>query len=118
MARTETTVDDYISRCAAPVQPLLKELRALIHETLPGATEGMRYGVPSFRNAQGVPGIYLYGSKSHVNFGFLNSNALVDPQGALKGSGQPSKHIKIRPAASYDKAILADFMAQCEKLTS
>ena len=73
----------------------------------------MRYGAPYFLNAHGVPVIYLFGSKRHVNFGFLRSSDLSDPQGVLKGSGTPSKHIKILPGGPYDKAILTGFIDQC-----
>ena len=74
----------------------------------------MRYGAPYFLNAHGVPVIYLFGSKKHVNFGFLRSSDLADPKGVLKGSGTPSKHIKVLPGEPYDKALLTEFMRQCE----
>ncbi|MDJ0629185.1 MAG: DUF1801 domain-containing protein [Rhodobacter sp.] len=110
-------IDDYIRKRAEAVIPLLEDLRAFIHHTLPGATEGMQYGAPVFFNAHGVPVIYLFGSKNHVNFGFLRSSELSDPRRLLKGSGKPSKHIKVYPGKPVDKAILAGFIEQCESLT-
>lgn len=76
MSRKHGTVDEYVRGCAEAVVPLLHELRAYIHGTQPGATVGMRYGVPVFMNAKGVPVIYLFGSKRYVNFGFLRSGEL------------------------------------------
>ncbi len=84
MAHKYDTVDDYISTCSAEVAPLMEQLRSFIHATLPGATEEMQYGAPIFLNEHGVPVIYLFGSKTHANFGFLKSTELSDPDGMLK----------------------------------
>lgn len=113
-----TDVDDYIRGCTEAVIPLLQELRAFIHRTLPGVTEGMQYGAPVFMNAHGAPVIYLFGSKHHVNFGFLKSSEINDPKGALKGSGKPSKHIKIFSDKPFDKALLSEYLRQCESVKS
>lgn len=96
---------------------MLEELRALIHTELPGATEGMQYGVPVFLNSVGVPVIYLFGSSDHVNFGFLKYAELSDPDGLLEGSGKPSKHIKIFPGKSIDKTGLLKLIKQCKNIT-
>ena len=116
MARKHETIDDYISGCSLEVVPLLEELRIYVHATLPGATEDMQYGAPVFLNAHGVPVIYLFGSKKHANFGFLKSTDLVDPKGILKGSGKPSKHIRVLPGKPIDKVLLSEFVRQCENI--
>jgi len=109
-------IDQYIDTCTEAVIPLLRELRTFIVEALPGASEGMRYGAPVFFNAHGVPVIYLFGSKGHVNFGFLKSAELSDPDNILRGSGKPSKHLKIFPGKPIDRALLRTFVRQCKKL--
>ncbi len=116
MARTIETVDDYIATRSADVCPLLEDLRGFIHATMSGTSEEMRYGAPCFLNAHGVPVIYLFGAKHHVNFGFLRSGDLADPDGVLVGSGAPSKHIKLFPGTPYDKTRLAGFIHQCAEL--
>ena len=116
MARRNETMDDYIGSRSADVGPLLEDLRAFVHATLPGATEDMQYGVPVFLNAHGVPVIYLFGSKKHVNFGFLRSQELTDSNGILSGSGKPSKHVRVIPGQPVDKATLAEFVRQCERI--
>ena len=116
MARKHETVDDYIQGCAKNVVPLLEELRGFIYTAMPGATEGMQYGVPVFINANGVPVIYLFGSKRHVNFGFLRSSELIDPSSVLKGSGKPSKHVKVFPDKPYDKFLLSELVNQCAEI--
>ena len=118
MARKYANIDAYISTRSPDVVPLLEELRAFVHVTLPGATEGMQYGAPVFLNSHGVPVIYLFGSKKHVNFGFLKSADLSDPDGVLEGSGTPSKHIRVIPGQPIDKEALAEFVRQCESINS
>ena len=113
MASKHDTIDDYISGCSPKVVPLLEELRNYVHATLPGATEGMQYGVPVFLNMHGVPVIYLFGSKKHANLGFLKSTELSDPDGILKGSEKPSKHIRVLPGKPIDKGLLNKFVRQC-----
>ncbi len=118
MAGKHKTIDAYIADCSDTVKPLLTELRAFIHETLPDATEDMRYGAPYFLNAHGVPVIYLFGSRAHVNFGFLQSSEMSDPRHVLRGSGTPSKHVRVFPEKPYDKALLTGFIQQCESMQS
>ena len=116
MARKNQTVDDYIGARSAEVRLLLEELRGFVQATLPGATEDMQYGVPVFLNAHDVPVVYLFGSKKHVNFGFLRSAELNDPNGILRGSGKPSKHIRVIPGQPIDKETLTEFVRQCESI--
>ena len=118
MGKKYKSVDDYLSTRSAEGRPLLEELRSFIHANLPGASEDLDYGVPVFLNAHGVPVLYLFGSKAHVNFGFLRSAELSDPDGVLKGSGKPSKHVRIAPGAPIDKDRLLGFIAQCSKIKS
>ena len=118
MARKNETVDDYIGSRSVEVAPLLEKLRRFVHATLPGATEDMQYGAPVFLNAHGVPVVYLFGSKKHVNFGFLRSSELTDPNGTLRGSGKPSKHIRVIPGRPIDEETLAEFVRQCESIGS
>ena len=110
------TIDDYINGCSPAVAPLLEELRDFVHATIPQATEDMQYGAPVFLNAHGIPVIYLFGSKKHVNFGFLKSMELSDPDGRLKGSGKPSKHIRVLPGKPVNTAKLMKFVRQCGSL--
>lgn len=109
-------IDDYIRGCTKMVVPLFEELRAFIHATLPSVTENMQYGVPVFKNAHGVPVIYLFGSKHHVNFGFLRCSELKDPHAVLIGSGKPSKHIKVYPDRPFDRTLLSGLINQCKSM--
>ncbi len=110
------TIDAYIDDCPETVTPLIKDLRAFIAKTLPGSSEGMKYGAPCFYNAKGAAVIYLFGARDHVNFGFLKSAELSDPNRVLKGSGDPSKHVKVYPDQPIDWDMLEGFTQQCEAM--
>ena len=117
MTERHKDVDAYIAKCSEAAAPLLKAARELIHKTLPGASEGMQYGAPVFFNGNGAAVIYLFGSKKHANFGFLKSAEMDDPDGLLRGSGKPSKHIRLHPDEPLDEETLVGFMRQCESMT-
>lgn len=43
-----TTIDEYIARQPAEVQPVLEEIRAVIRAAAPGASEKISYQMPTF----------------------------------------------------------------------
>jgi uncharacterized protein YdhG (YjbR/CyaY superfamily) len=43
-----TTVDEYIARQPEDVQPTLQQIRAVIREAAPAATEKISYGMPGY----------------------------------------------------------------------
>lgn len=48
--RTEyRTIDEFIGQFPADVQKILQELRSVIREAAPGATEAISYGIPTFK---------------------------------------------------------------------
>ncbi len=65
---TDPRVDAYIAKSAEFAQPILRHLRALVHEACPAAEETIKWGMPSF----GYHGILcgMAGFKAHCAFGF------------------------------------------------
>ena len=48
--KTPKTVDEYLERVPEPARTTLSKVRAVIRSVLPdGATEGMSYGIPTFK---------------------------------------------------------------------
>ena len=41
-------IDDYIAKAQPFAQPILMHLRALVHKTLPGIDEAIKWGMPHF----------------------------------------------------------------------
>ncbi len=60
-------VDDYIASQPPLLQTRLSILRALIHETIPGLTEKMAYGIPTFQ-LHGRNLVHIGASASHVGW--------------------------------------------------
>ncbi len=61
-----TTIDEYIALCPVEVQPVLREIRRVIKETAPEATERISYRMPSFYLNGNVA--YFAAFKNHIGF--------------------------------------------------
>ena len=60
-------IDAYIAKAAPFAQPILTHLRALVHETLPGLAETIKWGMPHFiHNGKNVAGLAAF--KAHCAF--------------------------------------------------
>jgi uncharacterized protein YdhG (YjbR/CyaY superfamily) len=58
------TIDAYIASFAEPVHGRLSELRVLIAENAPGATERMSYAMPTWHKGENL--IHLAGYAQHI----------------------------------------------------
>jgi uncharacterized protein YdhG (YjbR/CyaY superfamily) len=65
------TVDDYVGAFPAPVRGVLQKVRIALHKALPGAEEGISYGIPVLK-LQGRPVIYFAGWKEHYSLYPMN----------------------------------------------
>jgi len=67
--KTDARIDAYIAKAAEFARPILKHLRALVHEACPGAVETMKWSHPSFlHNGKILCGMAAF--KAHAVFGF------------------------------------------------
>jgi hypothetical protein len=57
-----------------------------------------------------VPFAYVNVFRSHVNVGFFNRAALVDPARLLKGTGKNMRHVKLKLGSEVDAAALDDLI--------
>jgi uncharacterized protein YdhG (YjbR/CyaY superfamily) len=62
---TVASVDDYIAGFPPATQEVLRDLRALIADSTPGATEGISYGMPVF-DLDGRHLLWFAGYAKHV----------------------------------------------------
>jgi uncharacterized protein YdhG (YjbR/CyaY superfamily) len=60
---TFANVDDYIAAQSADAQPRLRELRAIIRAAVPGASEVISYGLPTYKFRIGS--VYFGAAKRH-----------------------------------------------------
>ena len=115
MAKSEETIDSYISARSAPVRKILEALRKLVFATVPGVTEGLKWGAPVFFGTDGEPFAYLYGGKDHANLGFLHGVDLDDPKNVLEGKGIAGRHVKIYPDDQMPTDVLMALLMQYSK---
>ena len=50
----ETVIDEYLAQVPEPAHTTFETMRALIHKMVPNLEECISYGIPAFRNPQGV----------------------------------------------------------------
>lgn len=75
MTERSPEVDAYIAAQPAEKRETLEAVRALVHETIPGATEGIRYKMPAFLTTDVV--CTLAAQKSYFGL-YVCNPALLD----------------------------------------
>lgn len=78
MATTDKRVDAYIVKAAPFAQPILRELRAIVHEGCPEVVETIKWGFPNF-DYKGIM-CNMAAFKQHCSFGFWRSSLVVGEQ--------------------------------------
>lgn len=67
------TVDEYIEGFTGPGRELLEQLRALAHETVPQASEAIKWGYPAWVHPSGTILFMVSGHAKHASVGFTPS---------------------------------------------
>ena len=88
------TVTDYISKTNEDQIEILETIRNIIHETVEGVKEEIKWGFPVFVTTKDFA--YLRFAKKHITLGFYNIDKIQDPDNLLVGEGNTLKHIKIK----------------------
>ena len=104
------TIDAYAKALNDWRGDVVRELDALVRKAAPKATGTIKWAQPVYE--QNGPFAYVKAFSSAVNFGFWRGADLSDPDGALEGTGDRMRHVKIRSAEDVD---LARFTAWVEE---
>lgn len=62
-----TTIDEYVAALEEPAATRLRELRVLVHEAAPGATETLKWGAPAFLHPGGMILVICSAHRDHAN---------------------------------------------------
>jgi uncharacterized protein YdhG (YjbR/CyaY superfamily) len=62
-----STVNEYIARFPENIQTILEQVRTVIKQAAPAATESISWGMPSYK-LNGKQLVYFAGHKKHVGF--------------------------------------------------
>jgi hypothetical protein len=111
MAKAETrfgTFDALLDLATAPMQPVLKRLRAIILDIDPKAFEVVRLGERSATFGVGPSKMteayaYVLPHGTWVNLGFYKGADLADPKKLLEGTGAKLRHIKVGSVADAER---------------
>jgi uncharacterized protein YdeI (YjbR/CyaY-like superfamily) len=81
MPKVNKQVDAYIAKAQPFAQPILKHIRALVHETCPDCEEKIKWGFPAFDYKGPFMGMASF--KAHAVFAFWKAKLIDDPKGLL-----------------------------------
>ena len=121
MGKKDKRIDAYIAKSAEFAKPILKHIRALVHEANPNIEETMKWSFPHF-DYKGEMMCSMAAFKNHAVFGFWKSKLLKDPKNLLQNRaneggeamGHGGKIVSLKDLPS-DKAFI-DFVKQACKL--
>lgn len=95
-------VNEYINKQKSPQKEVCAYLRSLIHKTIPGIKEEIKWGVPVLADGK----FYIGSLKNHVNLGFSISGLNDKEVTLFEGNGKTMRHIKIRSIHDVDEEKL------------
>lgn len=101
-------VTEYINTASSEQVQILENLRQLIHQTIDGTTEELKWGIPVFLKKKAFT--YLRCSKNHISLGLYNIDRIDDPKGLLEGTGKTMKHLKIKKLDDIDRELIAAWL--------
>jgi hypothetical protein len=76
MGKRDRRVDAYIAKSADFAQPILRHLRAAVHDACPDADEAIKWGFPFFLR-RGALFCYMASFQRHAAFGFRRGGQVV-----------------------------------------
>jgi len=116
MPTKDPRVDAYIAKAPPFAQPVLKHLRAVVHEACPEVDETLKWSMPTFMYHGILCGMASF--KSHATFGFWKASLILDKNGdkAEEAHGQFGKLTSIKDLPS--NSVLKGYIKQAMKLNA
>ncbi|MBN2076693.1 MAG: DUF1801 domain-containing protein [Dehalococcoidales bacterium] len=81
-------------------------MRQLIHNTLSGINEEMKWGVPAFADGK----FYIVALKNHVNIGFSIEGLTDEEISLFDGGGKTTRHIQVKDISGIDSARISSLI--------
>ena len=104
-ASRPTTIDEHLASLEDPARSRLAELRALVREELPAASEAIKWGNPAFLHPRGTILLVISTHKAHANF-TVTPSAKEAFAAELEGLESGKGSVKL----PYDRPIPADLL--------
>src|SRR5437763_13090593 len=112
MTRKDPRIDAYIAKSAKFARPILKHLRALVHEGCPDVVETVKWSMPHFDYNGVLCGMAAF--KEHCAFGFWNRALKIPGQGGAMGQFGCIKSLSDLPS---DK-VLVGYVREAARLNA
>ena len=111
------TVDEFVEHRVLPqYRPVVAEVRRLMREHAPAASEVIGYGVPMYRMRRAIA--VISPTKQGITLAFSRGAAFEDRYGLLEGVGKVSKNVRMRNVADVNRTALRYYIKQAVKLES
>lgn len=85
MPRRDPRVTAYIARATPFARPILRHLRAAVHEACPEVEEGIKWGMPAFLHHGLLCGMAAF--QAHATFGFWRHREVLGPRAGQAAMG-------------------------------
>lgn len=110
-----TEIKAYLGNKNPRLIPVVRGLRTLVREAIPGVTESVNpWRVPTFE--RDGPLFFWMVATNHVTFGFLRGTSLPDPRGLLEGTGKDLRHVKLRRPIDLNQPGLRQLVLAAARL--
>lgn len=106
-----TPADPFFVSLKEPVATLARDLRSLIREAVPGATEAIKWGMPVYEKSEIICGIRPARDYVALQF-YAGGTQLNDPDGLLEGTGKKMRHVKIRSRTDIRRRLFASWLGE------
>ena len=104
-ASRPTTIDEHLASLEDPARSRLAELRALVREELPAASEAIKWGNPAFLHPRGTILLVISTHTAHANF-TVTPSAKEAFAAELEGIESGKGSVKL----PYDRPIPEDLL--------
>ncbi len=116
-AGKEVGIDGHLSKVNPALHDLVRELRRIILESLPGASEAIKWRNLIYEKNGVVCGIVAH--SSHVNLQFWRGAELTDPERLLEGTGKAGgRHVKVRTPDDVHENAFKALLKEADALDS
>jgi len=97
MTQHDPRIDAYIAKSAAFAQPILEQIRAVVHAACPAVEEGLKWSIPFF-SYKGSMMCGMAAFKQHCSLHFWLYKEVIgkEPQDGEEGMGQFGKLTSVR----------------------
>lgn len=110
------TVDDYVAGLEDWQAEIASDLRQLVMEAAPEASEAIKWAQPVYEH--NGPFCYIKAFKNQVNFGLWRGAQLDDPGGLLQGSGEKMRHVKVATMDQIRRDAFQGYVRQAVELNA